>query len=291
MIDIFEQTDSTRSVVNDFLSENYANEAFHTQTKNPIVYCALAFKQTAGTGRRGNAWMTTPNSSLMLTVLTKIPKSLSESLSVFGFITALCALDIVREEMKQNSPENYLIKWPNDIIKIVHNYKGDEVFKVAGVITELTKEDDNFLYLSVSIGLNIFQTESDFNFATNIKPSSLLIDCKKNNRNFEKYCNKNQVEKQEIITSLANNFLNLIEERFSCFINARDHKEAKRRLHRIIESNLLKNRIISMHLPNNERINGEIIGLNQDFSLQLKEIDTDVLHCIKAGDMIISKLY
>jgi len=101
----------------------------------------LADRQTAGRGRRGRTWTTSPGKSLAATVsLRELPEV--EYLGLAG----ICAALAVVRTAKGMLALDLRTKWPNDVVA--------EGRKVAGTLAELHGEA-----LLLSLGLNINGTE------------------------------------------------------------------------------------------------------------------------------------
>jgi BirA family transcriptional regulator, biotin operon repressor / biotin---[acetyl-CoA-carboxylase] ligase len=102
---------------------------------------ATADHQTGGRGRLGRAWVETPGSSVLCSVLLRPPVGRAVAqLSLVGGLAAAAAVEGV-------SGLAALIKWPNDVLV--------EGRKVAGVLAE--QRGDTVV---LGIGINVNQDES-----------------------------------------------------------------------------------------------------------------------------------
>jgi BirA family biotin operon repressor/biotin-[acetyl-CoA-carboxylase] ligase len=97
--------------------------------------------QSAGRGRRGNAWVSTPG-NLFATLLLTEPSEPAVA-SQLSFVAALALHDAVAECAPQVGPL-LKVKWPNDLLL------GGA--KLAGILIEA--ESDPVLALAVGIGVN-----------------------------------------------------------------------------------------------------------------------------------------
>jgi len=123
----------------------------------------IAEEQTSGKGRLGRRWLSPPGKGIYLSVVLH-PRIKLEFLTHFSILSALAVAETV--EGLSTSPPH--IKWPNDIL-LSHK-------KVAGVLVELSTENDLVSYLIVGIGLNLLQEEKDFPPDLRDEATSILIE-------------------------------------------------------------------------------------------------------------------
>ncbi len=102
----------------------------------------LADEQTAGRGREGRVWFTTPGSALAMSVVLRLEQY--ETMVVERF-TALAALGLVHA--LDTLGLQAAIKWPNDILLVNK--------KVGGVLVEADWQGDRLMSLVVGMGVNI----------------------------------------------------------------------------------------------------------------------------------------
>jgi BirA family biotin operon repressor/biotin-[acetyl-CoA-carboxylase] ligase len=118
----------------------------------------LAEAQTAGRGRHGRSWSSSPGKGLYLTVV--LPESLAEaSVTLAG---ALATAEAV-ERVWRVSPR---IKWPNDLVV------GER--KLGGVLGEIVPVADHSVVL-LGIGVNVGQEEADFGSDPGPQATSLRL--------------------------------------------------------------------------------------------------------------------
>lgn len=96
----------------------------------------FARSQTAGRGRRGNAWISEPG-NLYTTLLIQEP---SKTAAELGFAASLAAGETVGAYVGQ---ERVQLKWPNDVLL--------DGRKVGGILLETLKGNS----LAIGIGMNI----------------------------------------------------------------------------------------------------------------------------------------
>jgi len=102
----------------------------------------VADEQTAGRGRRGNAWISAPGESLLFSVLLRPQLELSQA-SALTLAVGLALRDAVRPLLTH--PVH--IKWPNDLYV---NQK-----KLAGILVESQLQGDRLQAVVVGVGLNV----------------------------------------------------------------------------------------------------------------------------------------
>ncbi len=108
--------------------------------KNGLL--VVSEEQTGGRGRRGRAWTSPKETGIWMSLLLR-PDLEPQDASMITLIAALATAKAI----KQVSDLDVLIKWPNDL---VYNNK-----KVCGILTEMSAEIDEILYVIVGIGINV----------------------------------------------------------------------------------------------------------------------------------------
>lgn len=105
----------------------------------------IAESQTAGRGRRGNAWSSPPNRDLLLSLILQPPADLKPA--QLGRLPHLLAVAICRAIEEVCPIIVAKIKWPNDV------YIGDQ--KVAGVLVEnILTSGQSFSVAGIGINVN-----------------------------------------------------------------------------------------------------------------------------------------
>jgi len=125
-------------------------------------FVVFAERQTAGRGRRGNDWESTPHLGLWFSILLRPMLAPADSARLTTWASQTIARTIDREI---GSPA--WIKVPNDI------YTAER--KVAGVLVEMRVEKNGQHAAIVGIGVNVNQTASDFSEPLRAKAGSLAI--------------------------------------------------------------------------------------------------------------------
>jgi BirA family transcriptional regulator, biotin operon repressor / biotin---[acetyl-CoA-carboxylase] ligase len=102
----------------------------------------VAETQTAGRGRLGRSWVSSPGVGIYASLLLRPPLPPNE----LPQITLSTAVSLVRA-LTRAVGVTPGIKWPNDLI-----LKGK---KLGGILTEMETESDQIRYLVVGLGLNV----------------------------------------------------------------------------------------------------------------------------------------
>jgi len=103
----------------------------------------VADEQTAGRGRRGNAWLAAPGESLLFSVLLRPKLELSQA----SALTLAVGLAL-RDAIAQLLTETAQLKWPNDL------YVNGK--KLAGILVESQLQGERLQAVVVGVGLNVF---------------------------------------------------------------------------------------------------------------------------------------
>lgn len=119
----------------------------------------IAEQQTGGRGRLGRHWVSSPRTSIYMSMLLRPPIHPNEAAKITE-ITAAAVSNAITNVTGLEAG----IKWPNDIIL--------DNKKVCGILTEMSAELNNISYVIVGIGVNVnidgFSEEIS-NIATSIK--------------------------------------------------------------------------------------------------------------------------
>ena len=108
-----------------------------------------ARQQTAGRGRRGNAWISTPG-NLYATLLLRDPAA-PENAPQLSFVTALAVYDAIADRAA-SLREKIALKWPNDVLC------GGR--KLAGILIE-SENVEARLAVAIGIGVNCLHHPAD----------------------------------------------------------------------------------------------------------------------------------
>jgi len=102
----------------------------------------IAERQTAGRGRRGRTWFSSPGNGIYATLVLR-PAMPPMGAPRITLVTAVA----IAEALLSQVDIGVRIKWPNDIL-----VKGK---KLAGILTEISTEMDAINYIIVGLGLNV----------------------------------------------------------------------------------------------------------------------------------------
>lgn len=128
----FKETDSTNSQALNWVSRGA-----------PEYSLVIAESQTAGRGRNGRKWVTTPGSSLAVTIVLHPSTREQEKLGLFSLLGGYSVLKV----LKENFHINARVKWPNDVL--IENKK------TAGILAESLWQGENLQGLVLGIGINL----------------------------------------------------------------------------------------------------------------------------------------
>jgi BirA family transcriptional regulator, biotin operon repressor / biotin---[acetyl-CoA-carboxylase] ligase len=116
--------------------------------------------QTAGKGQRGNVWEAEPHQNLTFSLILK-PGFLAINKQFFLNIVVSLAL---RDYLKEKTPDNVYIKWPNDIL--VHEKK------ISGILIENQLQGSAITNTIAGIGFNVNQRQFSSPYATSLSAIS-----------------------------------------------------------------------------------------------------------------------
>ena len=128
----FKETDSTNSQALNWVS-----------CGAPEYSLVIAEAQTAGRGRNGRRWVTTPGSSLAVSVVLHPSAWERKKLGLFSLLGGFSVLKVLEKLYHINAQ----VKWPNDVL--IENKK------TAGVLAESLWQGENLQGLVLGIGINL----------------------------------------------------------------------------------------------------------------------------------------
>jgi BirA family biotin operon repressor/biotin-[acetyl-CoA-carboxylase] ligase len=111
----------------------------------PAGTVIVADRQSAGRGRRGRQWLSSPASSLTFSLLWRFPGNLSR----LSGLSLAVGLGLARA-LEQLGASGVCLKWPNDVLL----QTGDDFAKLAGILIELAG-DRRGTQAIIGIGLNL----------------------------------------------------------------------------------------------------------------------------------------
>jgi len=123
--------------------------AAHLIAAGAVHHTAIvADRQTAGYGRKGDAWHDAPGTSLLMTLILK-PTEASQ-IPHLAMIAALAVIDAIADVGQVHA----VIKWPNDVLL------NDR--KVAGILGDATWRGSHLEAVRLGIGLNVGGERASF---------------------------------------------------------------------------------------------------------------------------------
>ena len=140
----------------------------------------LAEHQTAGKGRLGRSWVSSPNKNIYCSVILKRP-GLKEHLPWVPLVTGLA----IAEAIQTKHSTTLSLKWPNDLLV------GDK--KLGGILCEGTTRKGEASALIVGFGVNVNSTSEDFPPDLHTISTSLYQESRR-------LCNRNS-----LLSSILNN--------------------------------------------------------------------------------------
>jgi BirA family transcriptional regulator, biotin operon repressor / biotin---[acetyl-CoA-carboxylase] ligase len=123
----------------------------------------VAERQTAGRGRRGRTWVSTPRRNVAFSVILRpdeLPPARAAELTLVAAVAVCDALRLAGVDAG--------IKWPNDVLV------GGK--KIAGILTEMAAESDRVHWAVVGVGVNVNARPEDFPEELRREATSVLIE-------------------------------------------------------------------------------------------------------------------
>ncbi len=117
----------------------------------PAGTVVVADRQTAGRGRRGRSWLSSPQSALTFSLLWRFP----------GPVSGLAGLSLavgvaIAKGLESLGAKRVMLKWPNDILL----ERAGDFAKLGGVLVELVS-DRRGTQAVIGIGLNLNEPQGE----------------------------------------------------------------------------------------------------------------------------------
>ncbi len=153
----------------------------------------VADNQTAGKGRLGRKWITTPKKGIWMSILLKpcIPPWEIQLMT----LAASCAVALA---LKDTVNVDAGIKWPNDVLI--------EGKKVCGILLEMNSEADRINHIVAGIGINFSHEMHDFPKELANTATSVKISLNNNGRDIE------GIKRYDIIKAVIKRMKELYEQ-------------------------------------------------------------------------------
>jgi len=127
----------------------------------PAGTLVIADEQTAGRGRGGKSWQSSPGAGLWLTLIERPADS--SGLGVLSLRVGLAAA----EALDRFAPEPIRLKWPNDL----YVDRG----KLAGILVEARWRDKAVEWVAIGLGVNVKAPEN-VETAAGLEPGTDRLD-------------------------------------------------------------------------------------------------------------------
>ena len=127
----------------------------------------ISGSQTAGKGRMGRTWLSPNGTGVWMSVVLR-PDLPPHKIQLLTLLVSCAVFDAIKQLGIDAG-----IKWPNDIIL--------DGKKVCGILLEMNSEADKINYICAGIGINVSQSENDFDTDISKTAISLRMHCKKHN--------------------------------------------------------------------------------------------------------------
>jgi BirA family transcriptional regulator, biotin operon repressor / biotin---[acetyl-CoA-carboxylase] ligase len=127
----------------------------------PAGTLVIANEQTAGRGRGGKSWQSSPGAGLWLTLIER--PSDTSGLGVLSLRVGLAAA----EALDRFAPEPIRLKWPNDLYI--------DQGKLGGILVEARWREQAVEWVAIGLGVNV-QAPKDVETAAGLEPGTDRLD-------------------------------------------------------------------------------------------------------------------
>ncbi|HEX9084651.1 MAG TPA: biotin--[acetyl-CoA-carboxylase] ligase [Gemmatimonadaceae bacterium] len=127
----------------------------------PAGTLVIANEQTAGRGRGGKSWQSSPGTGLWLTLIER--PSDSSGLGVLSLRVGLAAA----EALDRFAPEPIRLKWPNDLYI--------DQGKLGGILVEARWREQAVEWVAIGLGVNV-QAPKNVETAAGLEPGTDRLD-------------------------------------------------------------------------------------------------------------------
>jgi BirA family biotin operon repressor/biotin-[acetyl-CoA-carboxylase] ligase len=122
------------------------DDALQWLTEGAPEYAFVAADaQSAGRGRQGRRWISTPGASIALSIILRPTAEEQRQLGLFSLLAGLAAAQAISE----NCHAVVQVKWPNDVLI--------KRMKAAGILAEAHWENNALKGLVIGIGINLLK--------------------------------------------------------------------------------------------------------------------------------------
>lgn len=227
----------------------YAKENIQQLDNRSIL---LAYEQTAGVGRLERAWYSPMGKSLSLTIVLK---ELTHEIDV-ALMSQLTGAALVKTFI--HFADNVSLKWPNDVLV---NRR-----KVAGILCELEMSPDKKINLIIGVGINLSQTNNDFNPDIQQKATSI------------REAIGETFNPDELIALFINNFFDLYD-------HYSESKQPNIFMNICREYSVLINEVVRATNSKNESRLIEVLDILNDGGLLIKDLRTNQIETLISSEI------
>lgn len=225
----FEETDSTNTQALNWISEDA-----------PEYSLVIAEGQTAGRGRNGRTWITTPGSSLTVSIILHPTEMEIKKLGLFSLLGGFSVRKVLEDSFKVNAQ----VKWPNDVL--IENKK------TAGILSESLWQGETLQGIVLGIGINLLSPSVPH-------PDGLLFPA----TCIQAHCN-HDIDPVRTLACLLETIIKLRASMLSStFIRQYEEKLAYR------------NQLISLDMGNGNIISGQLIGVDEYGNIRIQTAGGD----------------
>ena len=218
-------------------STNSEAQAWATEGA-PEGALVVANHQTAGRGRWGRSWLSSPGSLLQFSLVLR-PRMMMNTLGLLTTALGVACADVI--ESLARIPTT--IKWPNDV-----NVRGR---KVAGILIESKVEDAELEVAVAGVGINVNWQKSDVPAEIADRATSLAIE-------------SDQIpSRAELLAALLASFESLYDM-------ARDSSRAGRVIDRATERSEILGRNLTIRFADDTTLEGRAVRLLADGALEFE---------------------
>ncbi len=179
---------------------------FLKQHQHPSPVLCIADSQTHGKGQRGKDWVSPPGQNITLSLQLNMPPS-KQPLPPIALVCGLSLCEYINSVILKD--QRCQVKWPNDIVIDIIGPERRTRHKLAGILIETHKHQDQSINIIISICLKV-NTDHSPN-ASIAQPWTSLSSLT------QKKHNRHQLI-AEISNAIIKSFYRYIHHGFDCFL-------------------------------------------------------------------------
>jgi len=219
-----------------------------------LIRICLSEHQTSGRGRRAKHWISPIASNIYLSLHARFKMPLKQ----IGGLSLVVGISII-DGLGRLGIKGLTIKWPNDV------YWEDK--KLAGILIESTKLQENCVELIIGIGINVDMPESNA-----IEIDQAWVDLND--------ITGNQMCRNRVIASVIEQLVSNINKYQQCWFEAF--------ISQWQELDYLFQKTVVVKSPDGKEKIGKAVGVNEQGEL-LMDLGNKI-ECVHAGDISVRKV-